>query len=217
MFRPEAQKIGGWLQELRDDELSPLLNIGSGTTFSRMTEQPWVDHFIFAPLRGRGVNVIHVDIADGPGIDLNADILSDDGYAKITALAPRFILLANVLEHVPDPAEMVKRCREALQPGGRLLVTVPRSYPHHTRFDTMLRPTPEEVAVWAPEETVERAGIFDAGYHWDEIFRNPRKAMLAKVKWLFTPYKISMLLLKKPAAEQGAAGLGDRALETVSV
>lgn len=195
MFRSEAQRIGDWLGQLSDAELTPFVNIGSGTTNFREVDQPWVDEFIFAPLRARGIKPIHVEIREGPGIDLMADILSDEGFAKIKALQPRFILLSNVLEHVYEPTKMVERCEQALAPGGRLLITVPRSYPHHTKIDTMLRPTPEQVAAWAPRAKVERAQILETEYHWHEIMRNPRKAMLGKVWWLFRPYTVSMLLL----------------------
>jgi SAM-dependent methyltransferase len=198
MFRNEAQEIGNWLGSLPSADLTPLLNLGSGTTHFRTRTQPWVDEFILAPLRLRGVEIVNVEIREGPGIDLSADILSDEGYAKIAALRPRFILLANVLEHVYEPAMMVERCLQTLSPGGRLLITVPRSYPRHTKIDTMLRPTPEELAAWAPEGRVERSLVLETEYHWQEIFRNPRKAMLAKFKWLFAPYTVSMLLLAKP-------------------
>lgn len=195
MFRSEARRIGDWLAQLPDSELSPFVNIGSGTFDFRLRQQPWVDEHIFSPLRGRRIPVTHVEIREGPGIDLVADILSDEGYEKIAALKPNLILLSNVIEHVYEPARMVERCREALAPGGRLLITVPRSYPHHTKIDTMLRPTPQEVARWAPKARVEQSTILETEYHWHEIARNPRKAMLAKAKWLFKPYTVSMLML----------------------
>ena len=159
MFRSEAQRIGAWLEEVSDDDLTPFVNIGSGTTDFRTLHQPWVDDYIFAPLRARKIPITHVEIREGPGIDLVADILSDEGYQKILALKPKFILLSNVIEHVYEPAKMVERCHRALAPGGRLLITVPRSYPHHTKVDTMLRPTPEQVARWAPKAKVEQATI----------------------------------------------------------
>ena len=198
MFRKEAQEIARWLGSLPDAELNPLVNLGSANLDFRTLEKPWVDLEIFAPLRQRGINVTHVEIAAGAGIDVVADILSDEGHAKIAALAPRFILLSNVLEHVYEPVEMVKRCMNMLPSGGRLFITVPRGYPRHTNIDTMLRPTPEELAAWLPEAKVERATILETEYHWHEIFRNPTKAMIVKARWLLEPYKVSMLLLAKP-------------------
>jgi hypothetical protein len=198
MFQREAQEIAAWLDPIADADLTPFLNLGSADLNFRTREKPWVDREIFAPLRQRGIPVTHVEIADGPGIDMVADILSDEGHARIAALAPRFILLSNVLEHVYEPVKMVERCMRMLPSGGRLFITVPRGYPRHTNIDTMLRPRPEEVAAWLPQAKVERASILETEYHWHEIFRNPRKAMIVKVKWLFTPYTVSMLLLAKP-------------------
>jgi hypothetical protein len=198
MFKKEAQQISLWLDPIPDADLSPFVDLGSADLNFRTREKPWVDSEIFAPLRRRGIPVTHVEIGEGPGIDLVADILSDEGHAKIAALQPRFIMLSNVLEHVYEPVKMVTRCMDMLPSGGRLFITVPRGYPRHTKIDTMLRPTPEELAAMAPNAKVERALILDTEYHWHEIFRNPRKAMIVKVKWLFTPYKVSMLLLAKP-------------------
>jgi hypothetical protein len=198
MFQKEAQQIGSWLDPIPDADLTPFVNLGAADLTFRTREKPWVDREIFAPLRQRAIPVTHVEIHDGPGIDLVADILSDEGRAQIAALQPRFILLSNVLEHVYEPEKMVERCLDMLPSGGRLFITVPRGYPRHTNIDTMLRPTPEELAAWAPQAKVERAMILDTEYHWHEIFRNPRKAMIVKAKWLFTPYKVSMLLLAKP-------------------
>ncbi len=198
MFRREAQEIAFWLSRVPDARLTPFVNLGSADEDFRVRQKPWVDQCIFAPLRERGIAVTHVEIAPGAGIDMVADILTDEGCARIAALQPRFILLSNVLEHVYEPEKMVRRCLEMLPSGGRLFITVPRGYPRHTNIDTMLRPTPEELAAWAPEARVEHAAILETEYHWHEIFRNPRKAMIAKVRWLFEPYEVSMLLLAKP-------------------
>jgi 2-polyprenyl-3-methyl-5-hydroxy-6-metoxy-1,4-benzoquinol methylase len=35
------------------------------------------------------------------------------------------ILMLDVLEHLPDPVAALRRCREILEPGGRILLTVP--------------------------------------------------------------------------------------------
>lgn len=195
MFKKEAQEIGAWLARIPTEELSPFVNLGSGSKDFREREKPWVQSEIFAPLEARGVHATHIDIFEAPGVDMVANVLEDAGFERVRALAPKMLLLSNVLEHVYEPQDMVARCLRLLAPGGRLFITVPRDYPHHGVIDTMLRPTPEEVAAWAPQAKLEMSGILDAEYHWHEIWRNPRKAMIDKTKWLFTPYKVSMLVL----------------------
>ena len=61
------------------------------------------------------------------------------------------LLCCNVLEHVRDPGEFARRCAMLVRPGGVIVVTVPRSYPHHADpIDTLYRPTPEEAAALFP-------------------------------------------------------------------
>ena len=81
--------------------------------------------------------------------------------------APRTVFCNNVLEHVPDPALFAQRCFDLLPPGGRLVVTVPRSYPHHRDpIDTMFRPTPDEICalIDAPYERLDDEIIETGSY-----------------------------------------------------
>jgi len=44
------------------------------------------------------------------------------------------VVATNVLEHVPDAGAFLRRCREMLAPGGRLVVTVPNALGLHKRI-----------------------------------------------------------------------------------
>jgi SAM-dependent methyltransferase len=199
MFRKEAQWLADCLQAI--DDPSPVLNIGSSSAGFREKVQPWIDQILFAPLRERGVRVIHNDIKEGRGIDSQANLLTDEGFAELKALKPRTILLCNLLEHVHDPKGMVQRAFQLLEPGGRLIVSVPRSYPHHRDpFDTMFRPTPQEVAALEPDARLVQAEILPTEYHWHEVFRNPRKLQRKRALWLFVPYKVTFAVLERPAS-----------------
>lgn len=44
------------------------------------------------------------------------------------------VVATNVLEHVPDAGAFLKRCRDMLAPGGRLVVTVPNALGLHKRI-----------------------------------------------------------------------------------
>lgn len=127
----EAKWIETALQAFPADELSPILDIGSQTLAFRTKEKPYIQADLFAPLMARGISIIHSDLQEGEGIDISANLLEPDGYAAIKATAPRTIFCNNVLEHVLDPAEFASKCFSVLPPGGRLVITVPKSYPHH--------------------------------------------------------------------------------------
>src|ERR1700704_410083 len=147
MFEAEASWLGRVLRERAPGEVSPLLNVGSSTSAVREKGQPWTERLLFAPLRARGIRLMHLDAREGEGIDIRADILSEADLPRIRALRPKAILCCNILEHVGDPYALARRCIEIVGPGGLIFVTVPFSYPHHRDpIDTMFRPSPEALA-----------------------------------------------------------------------
>lgn len=218
MFPREAAWIGARLAKIPVEELSPLVDIGASA------EKPWVDQLIFAPLKARGVEVVHLNIVPRPEVDLVADILTEEGFAKVAALAPRMVLCCNVLEHVEDPSLFARRCLELLAPGGRLLVTVPRAYPHHRcPIDTMFRPTPDEVAALVPDAELTHSALLPMGYYWDEVRKRPWilsrqilrlpfpflgwarwKRTMSKLRFLVSPYMVSFALLERRDAAASA-------------
>jgi SAM-dependent methyltransferase len=218
MFPREAAWIGARLAKIPVEELSPLVDIGASA------EKPWVDQLIFAPLKARGVEVVHLNIVPRPEVDLVADILTEEGFAKVAALAPRMVLCCNVLEHVEDPGLFARCCLELLAPGGRLLVTVPRAYPHHRcPIDTMFRPTPDEVAALVPDAELTHSALLPMGYYWDEVRKRPWilsrqilrlpfpflgwarwKRTMSKLRFLVSPYMVSFALLERRDAAASA-------------
>lgn len=218
MFDAEARWIGDRLAAIPSAMLSPLLNIGSSTGEFRETIQPWITRHIFGPLAARGVEIVHLDARDGAGIDIRADLLDDVDFARIRATPYRALLCCNVLEHVPDPGEFARRCAALVTPGGVIVVTVPRSYPHHADpIDTLYRPTPEEAASLFPAASVIAADILDVGQSYaDEVRRRPwlllrhlarapvpflglekwRRSM-RKPYWLFHNYQVSAAVLRR--------------------
>ena len=222
MFQREAERVAAKLRGLSPESLYPLVNLGSATEDFRTREQPWIDRLLFEPLRkpvdGQAVQVVHVDLNPGLGVDLVADILTEDGHAQLRRLQPKTVLLCNVLEHVRDPALLVERTLDVLQPGGRLIITVPRSYPHHgAPIDTMFRPTPEQVAALAPGAKLLDGEILATGYYWDNLRKRPWlilrlimrapfpflgwtkwKRSMMKAYWLVKPYLVTIVVLEKP-------------------
>jgi SAM-dependent methyltransferase len=223
MFEREAHWIGDRLVACPPRQLSPLLNIGSGTRGFRESAQPWIERDLFVPLAARGIEIVHLDARAGDGIDIRADLLRDDDFAQVAARRYAALLCCNVLEHVPDPGEFARRCAMLVRPGGLIVVTVPRSYPHHADpIDTLYRPTPQEAAALFPESAPIAAEIIDVGLSYrDEIRRRPwlllrpvlrlpvpflgfakwRNSMV-KPYWLFHNYRVSAALLRRIETQQ---------------
>lgn len=223
-MRPnEAQKIGSLLQEYDPRYISPCLNLGSSTGLFRTEEQPHIDWHIFAPLRERGVRIIHADIKHDEGVDLAGDIYDDAVMKSILALSPRLVLCCNMFEHVTDRLALAARIAEMLVPGGLLAVTVPYSYPiHYDPIDTYFRPTPKEIASLFPafdildsgitsdctyfQELIDKGGVAGTIFQFVKsvvklfMFWRGKRHWLGhfhRYLWLWRPYKVSWVLLEK--------------------
>jgi hypothetical protein len=219
MFEVEAKKLGHCLGLIPSDGLSPILDIGSGSARERQVDKPWVEAFLFKPLRDGGHSIVHLDIDDVPGVDVVADIFSDEGLESARSAAPRTVLLCNILEHVERPADLVERAFDLLPAGGHLVISVPRSYPHHrSPIDTMYRPTPDEVAAMVPQASYVFGEIVATSSYWEDVKRRPwillRQVLRApfpflgwaryvrtmkKLYWLVNPYLVTIVVMRKPA------------------
>lgn len=220
MFEAEARWVGDRLAAFPPERLSPLLNIGSSTKQFRESVQPWTVRHVFGPLAARGVDIVHLDAREGPGIDIRADLLEDADFDRVGVARYGAVLCCNVLEHVRDSLEFARRCTELVRPGGIIVVTVPRSYPHHgDPIDTLYRPTPEQAAALFAGSSVLAAEIVDVGESYrDEVRRRPwlllrhlfrapapflgldkwRRSM-TKPYWLFHNYQVSAAVLRRDA------------------
>lgn len=218
MFEQEVVWINEALSDVGAEALSPLLNVGSSTLEFRTRTQPFIDRLLFAPLVARGVKVIHADLKADPGVDLTSNILTDEGFAEAKAVGARGLLLCNLLEHVTDPGLFARRAWDLIEPGGLIVVSVPRSYPYHRDpIDTLFRPTPDEAAALFPGAEVVRSAIIETGSYWDKVRVRPWillrpilrapfpflgftswKRSLGKLYWLARPYLATMVVLRKP-------------------
>jgi hypothetical protein len=225
MFETEAAWLEKLLRERASEDLSPLLNVGSSTSDFREVAQPWAERRLFAPLRARGVRIVHLDSREGNGIDIKADILSEADLPRIRAHRPKSILCCNILEHVQDPKALARRCAEIVGPGGLVFVTVPFSYPHHRDpIDTMFRPSPEALAELFRPAIMIRGEIIDVGESYrGQVRRRPWillrhisrfpfpfigfrgwQRSMAKLYWLFNNYRITGALFQVPSAAEPA-------------
>jgi hypothetical protein len=160
----ESLWIRDRLARLGDDELFPLLDVGSSTLAYRTRVQPWIDANVFAPLRARGGRLIHADIKQAPGIDVVGDLLDLAFQARLRALGVRSVLVCNVLHHVSDRHALTKAVVDILPARGLIVASGPYRYPrHYDPIETMYRPTPEEVARDFPGTVLLDGAILDSG------------------------------------------------------
>jgi SAM-dependent methyltransferase len=223
-MRPvEARYIGSLLNSLDADQLSPAINLGSSTLHFRRVAQPHIEKEIFEPLRRRGIKVVHADLKAAEGVDVVGNIYDAQIKQTIVDVGAKLVICCNIIEHVTDPAEFMRICASLVRPGGKLLVTVPFSYPYHPDpIDTYLRPSPVQVArLIEGFELIDARVLKDTTYLQDlrrekslpQLARyfaihlakflwpfsdfSAWRARYHRYLWLFRPYQTSCVLLTK--------------------
>lgn len=217
MFETEAARLREIL--LGRGAVSPLLNLGSSTRDFREREKPHIQRELFGPLEAVGVEVVHSDLKPAEGVDLVGDILDPAVQRELQARGFKCVLIANLLEHVRDPAAVAAACEEIAGPGGLILATVPSSFPYHADpIDTGWRPSPAELAALfrgsdplLAEQLTGRTYRQDLEARgstlWAELARTLLAALIAPVRpksfaarlhrwrWYRRPYRVSIALL----------------------
>ncbi len=178
----EAQWIGARLAEIPAEDLFPVLDIGSGSLEFRTCTQPYIEQYIFAPLRRRGGPIWHLDRLDAPGVDIVGDLDNAAFLADLRCrLRIRTAILGNVLEHVPRRFDLARAVAELVPEGGHLLVTGPMAYPFHAEpVDTMFRPTLQSAAAHFPSTRLVHSRAIDLG-NWHQWRRDERGRSLKRL------------------------------------
>ena len=145
VFEAEATRLCEIL--LAQQDISPLLNLGSSDARFRRETRPHIEARLFAPLRQAGVEVVHADLKQAPGVDVVGDILDPVIVARLQAMKFRCVLVSNLLEHVRDRAAVASACETIAGPDALILASAPSSYPYHADpIDTGYRPAPGQLA-----------------------------------------------------------------------
>lgn len=148
-----------------DLPLSPLCNLGSSTLEFRTKGQFYIDQHVFAPLRERGIEVVHVDLKPADGVDVVGDILDPAVRESLKAKHFRSVICTSLLEHVKDPRAVCDAICDVLG-NGEIFVSVPRDYPYHEDpIDTMFRPTLAELIGLFPSAIWSFGGTVKCGPH----------------------------------------------------
>jgi 2-polyprenyl-3-methyl-5-hydroxy-6-metoxy-1,4-benzoquinol methylase len=78
------------------------------------------------------------------------------------------LIAIHVLEHVDDPAVVLRRMREWIAPGGRLLITVPNAGSIHRRIGVELGMLAETSQLNDGDHALGHRRVYDAdGFHRD--------------------------------------------------
>lgn len=175
MFETEARWLRRALDAHPPERLSPLLDLGSNDRRYRERDNPWIERELFAPLRARGIAVVHVDRRVAEGIDLTIDLTRPGEVARLRHLAPRAMLCNNLLEHVPEPEVVVSNTLATLGSGGLMFVSVPRNYPYHADpIDTMYRPDLDALREIFTGARMHEGCVLGAGIRYrDQLRRRP--------------------------------------------
>jgi len=118
-----------WVRDTAAQEkaLPPVLEVGSRNVNGTVR-----DHFP----QGKG-QYVGLDMREGQGVDLVADVVEDDWLAKVKPV--NTVVCTETLEHVTDPWRAVEQMYEALAPGGLCLITVPFMFEQHAYPDDYWR------------------------------------------------------------------------------
>ena len=219
MRTQEAAWIGEKLRALGGSRV--VLNLGSGTKRFREVSKPYIDRDIFEPLVRAGARVVHSDLKAGEGVDVGGDLFDPAVQARLRELRPDTLLACNIMEHLPEDyrSRFPAVLDTLLAPGGVLVITVPYSYPYHADpIDTLYRPSPKALCALFPGYEVLEARTIESESYGDEFvaggpFRMVRKVLrmffpfvrpkrwlshVHRMTWLFRPYKLSGVVLRKP-------------------
>jgi hypothetical protein len=124
-----------------------VLDIGSSTLHYRTVDQPHIEKQVLAPLRARGLEIVHLDAKAAPGVDVVCDLdEAGSDLAKRVGEHP-LVLVASVLHYLREPARAADLAVRALAAGGYLVAHHPESARRtYDPVDRMLRMSPDELA-----------------------------------------------------------------------
>jgi hypothetical protein len=165
----------GWARDalagLELPEGARAIDVGSSTLHYRTIEQPHVEREVLAPLRRRGIQIIHLDGKAAPGVDVvqNLDTAAPDLATRLGTFD--LVICLGLLGYVKQPANTLDILASLAGAGAWLVSSTPQSYRRtDDPYDNKWRPDPAELAAEYERrgfETVraESVRIDDARYY----------------------------------------------------
>jgi hypothetical protein len=188
-------------------ELAPgsrALDVGSSTSQYRTVEQPHIEEQVMAPLRARGVKIVHLDAKQAPGVDVVCDLDTADAGLAASLGAHALVLVCAVLQTLRDPGRAADLAVGALAPGGHLVAHHPESARRlFDPVDHMLRMSPDELAAMFERRGLARVRadsvrIDDPRYYRGLVSRPSWIPLRGRV-WLPLPGVSEQVRLRIPA------------------
>ncbi len=217
MFVNEAKWILNKVKSIKNDEIYPILNIGSSTLEARLNSNPNMEECLYFPLSENG-KIIHADIKSGIGIDIVGDLTDPKFIDKLKTIDFKLILCNNLLEHINNPQDLCYSLTEIAKSGTYILVSVPYRYPYHfDPIDTMFRPTPEKLIEYFPRmEVISKEIVKDTRTYYNKLSHDKALAKIIFIRsflpfykpkmwwntvryfpYMFVKFKVTCILLKK--------------------
>ena len=228
-MRPEeAATLALWVRDLKLEPGTVCLNIGSSTRRFREEEQAHVAELFIRPLEAEGIRFVHCDMKEADGVDEVGDVLDPEFRARLRRYDAGILVCSNLLEHLTDPQRFANACGDLVSEGAYGLFSVPLSYPYHPDpIDTMLRLTPKQLAAMLPTWEMVRSCEIEAGNYMRDLraggnglsrlvrqigrvamplYRSAKwRENASRLSWLLRKYRVSLVLLRKPAANKSEA------------
>ncbi len=216
MLLEEARWFGREISRFDFSAIFPMLNLGSSIASCRESVQPWIDSYVFKPIRDAGQRVIHADIKADSGVDLVGNILERDFRDRLRALEVKSVFCSNLLEHTREREKIAEAIVSIIPVGGIIFVSCPFRYPYHLDpIDTKFRPDPSRLAELFPGTSVRKAEILrDHNYFhyvsspkniikkliriWTPFYRPARwLSAMCHLGWLFRHFYVTCVILQK--------------------
>jgi SAM-dependent methyltransferase len=183
---------------------SRALDIGSSTLHYRTVEQPHIEAQVLAPLRARGVTIVHLDAKAAPGVDVVCD-LDAAGEPLADRLGEHaLVLLTSVLHYLREPGRAADLATRALAPGGHLVAHHPASARRsYDPLDRGLRMSPDELAQLFERRGLERVRAesvrIDDPRYYRGLWARPSWERVRDRLWLPLPAVTEQARLRIPA------------------
>jgi len=202
MLIEEAKWLSRQISQVEGDRLFPMLNVGSQTEQFRMVDQPWIHEIIFGPLQERGVQVKHLDLQAGQGVDIVGDLSESKFLAEVKEMSFGSVFCSNLLEHVVNREEIARLLTEVVPSGGFIILSVPYKFPYHPDpIDTMFRPSPEELATLFPNTSVWKKEVVCCGTLFTYVLQKLTRDPAHTIRRIFAHRKA-----KKPSSDTQGGG-----------
>ncbi len=154
MLIEEAAWIRDQLKKINLRKEQIVFDVGSSSERFRCVDQPYIDNYVFRPLRRKGIRIIHLDAKKEEGVDVICDLANPLEQASLMNIGlADLVLCTSFLEHVINRDVVLERIKKLIKPGGALILTVPYHYPYHPDpIDTLYRPSDVELEALFSEE-----------------------------------------------------------------